>query len=245
MTLMVHSLPHLTRLVQALLQVSHIHQISVMTNILYLLPIMHTYLKALTLEVRPRCVLTLPTFPSSSLPSLPLHFAHTHFNSDKVAALLKEVCHLLGCRGDLPVLLDYIMDQFHCNPQQQNELLLLLAYLLPGGCHKGCGHGETTPLRVSEEEMYVLVEGMVSTLVSPERLSASHETPSPSNSDHIQNFLLVYVLFTCVHVLGTGSEGLLQLIMYPLMVRLQDDNVGVVSAAMATLQAISHHCNYE
>jgi len=184
----------------------------------------------------------LPDLRPDSLASSALRLPHTHFHSDKVAALLKEVCHLLGCRGDLPVLVDYVLDQLRRSSHHQlNELLLLLAYLLPGGCHDSgfhdnCHPYKASPTVLSSEEFYSLAEEVVGVVVS--------EKVCFSSENSLQNFLAVYLIYTCIHVLGVASEPLLQVILYPLMLRLQDKNRGVASAAMTTLEAISHHCDY-
>ena len=180
----------------------------------------------------------LPDLVPAYLSPNALRLPHAYFNSDKVAVLLKEVCHLLGCHGDLPVLLDYVLDQVCGSSRQQSELLLLLAYLLPGGCHSNHNQGEATPMVLHEDDLYSLVEGLVSVVMEPEVWS------SPENSD-LRRYLLVYTVYTCIHVVGVACDPLLQVILYPLMLRLQDENVGVASAAMATLQAICHHCQYE
>ena len=198
----------------------------------------------LSLEAWPQQVLAtpLPDLHPDSLSSSALCLPHAHFHSDKVAALLKEVCHLLGCRGDLPVLVDCILDQLRRSSHQQNELLLLLAYLLPGGCHDSnfhgnCRHHDDSNLTVlSLDEFYSLAEEVVGEVVS-EKVWLSSESS-------LQKFLTVYLIHTCIHVLGAAGEPLLQVILYPLVLRLQDENRGVASAAMATLEAICHHCDY-
>lgn len=192
------------------------------------------------METRVQKILATPLpdlVPAFISPSV-LHLPHAHFHSDKVATLLKEVCHLLGCRGDFAVLLDYLLEQFHGSSQHHSELLLLISYLLPGGCQNNTDHGEVTPNILSKKELYYLIEGLVNILVETEVWS------SPMNSD-LKHYLLIYTLYTCVHVVGVACDQLLQVIIYPLMLRLQDSNVGVSAAAMATLKAICHHCSYE
>ena len=93
-------------------------------------------------------------------------------------------------------------------------------------------------MMLHEGDLYSLVEGLVGVVMEPEVWSSSE------NSD-LRRYLLVYTVHTCVHVVGVACDLLLQVILYPLMLRLRDENVGMASAAMATLEAICHHCQYE
>lgn len=193
--------------------------------------------------------LSLPTLNPSSLSTKPLPLLHTHFSSDTVAALLREVCLLLGCHGDFLVLVDYVMDQCHAHPQLRCEYLLLLSQVLRGGGHKGCGHQEPPPTHVSQDELFTVIEGVVTRLVSPDFWTLSHDPSSTTdhssmNSD-LYAFLLINTIFTCVHVVMEKFAPLLQQLMYPLMQKLGDEKMGVSDAAMATLQAICLHCHYE
>ena len=191
--------------------------------------------------------MSLPTLDPSYLFIKPLPLPYANFCTDQVAILLGEVCRLLGCRGDLPVLLDYVLDQLQRSPYLRNEYLLLLSHLLTGAAHKGCGHEHAPPTAVNPDEMFVLVDGMLRTLLTsdvwtrPRDPSSDHASPNSS----LCAFLLIFVLFTSVHVLGATFDPLLQQLIYPLMQWLGDDNVSISNAAMATLLAISSHCDYE
>ncbi len=202
------------------------------------------------LQTDPRHVIavSIPTFDPSSLPTLPFSsLAHVHFRSDKVAVVLREVCLVLGCRGDFPVLMDYMMDQFRELVHFRKECLLFMSYLLLGAGHRGCGHMQAPPTPVSSEEMYVSMEGVVTELVSPDVWSKSCDQLSDhtSRSSDLYAFLIINILFTSVHLLGATFDPLLQKLLYPLLQSLGDDNVGVSDAAMATLTAICSHCNYK
>lgn len=165
--------------------------------------------------------------------------------------LLWEVFRLLGCHGDLPLLVDYIMDQFgtqlrphpgHAHPSLWCEYLLLLSQILVGGVHKGCGHKDVPPTNLPQDEMFVMIEGIITRLVMPDIWS--HDTHNATSDSDLFTFLLVHTIFTCVHVLGVNFDPLLQQVIYPLMQKLGDRNVGVANAAMATLQAVCSHCGY-
>ncbi len=197
------------------------------------------FLKVLTVEVwsQPVLAMPLPQLNPLSLSSAPLRLSHAHFHSDQVLALLKEVCHLLGCHGDRLVLLDYLLDLFRLSSRQHNELLLLLAYVLPGGFTNDGSHGNSVHGNIASEELVSVIEEVVDVVVDEEVWSTS------SNSD-LRRYLLVNLVYTCIHLVGVACEPMLQVILYPLMLRLQDDSEGVASAAMATLGAICHHCKY-
>lgn len=183
---------------------------------------------------------SLPSLtPSPRLP--PLTFAH--FSSDKVSDLLGEVCQLLGCRGDLVVVVDYILDECHAHPHLGCEYLLLLSQVLAGGGHKGCGHQVAPPTSVPHGEMFALIEGVFARLVESDTWSC--DPPKSSLNSDLFTFLFINTIHTCVHVLERNFDPLLQQLLYPLMQRLGDDNVGVVSAAMATLEVICQQCGYE
>lgn len=143
--------------------------------------------------------------------------------------------------------MDYILDECHAHPHLGCEHLLLLSQVLAGGGHKGCGHSEAPPTSIPQGEMFAVVEGVFARLVAADTWSHD-KTPdyghSPLNSD-LFTFLFINTIHTCVHVLETNFDPLLQQLLYPLMQRLGDDNVGVVDAAMATLEAICLHCGYE
>lgn len=191
-------------------------------------------------------LVSLPSLDPTHLSSKPLPLVHTHFASEKVAILLCEVCQLLGCHGDLAVLVDYVLDQCHAHSHLRCEYFLLLAYVLRGGRLKGCGHNKETP-PPNKGELLMVVEGVVTRLVLPDVWShdlTNHPTAPSLNSD-LYSFLLLYVLYTCVHVVEVDFDPLLQQCLYPLMQKLGDGNVGVADAAMATLQAICHFCQYE
>lgn len=188
---------------------------------------------------------SLPTLSPAPLSTKPLPLVHAHFSAEKVAALLGEVCRLLGCRGDLTVLVDYLLDQCHAHSQLCCEYFLLLSYVLQGGGHKGCGHRDSI---VSDGELIIVIEGVISRLVSPGFWSLSHDSttkPAVSLNSELYNFLLVYVIYTCVHVLKENFDPLLQQSVYPLMQKLGSMDVGVANATMATLQAVCLHCGYE
>lgn len=189
-------------------------------------------------------MVSLPSLPPPArLPAL----VFTHFNSDKVASLLGEVCRLLGCRGDLPVVVDYIMDECHAHPHLACEYLLLLSQVLAGGGHKGCGHPQATPTGIPRCEMVAVVEGVITGLVAADTWSrdlSSGHGHTPMNSE-LFTFLLINTIHTCVHVLEVNFDPLLQQLLYPLMQKLGDDCVGVADAAMATLEAVCLHCGYE
>ena len=202
----------------------------------------HFSLQTLTLQQQgPHNVVvarSLPALDPASLPAKPLPLHHTHFSSDKVASLLGEVCQLLGCHGDLTILMDYVLDQCHAHSHLRCEYLLLLALVLRGG--KGCGQDKATPLRANE--LMVLIEGVVTRLMLPDVWSCD---PTTTVNSDLYSFLLLYVIFTCVHVLEVNFDPLLQQSIYLLMQKLGDTNVGVANAAMATLQAVCNFCGYE
>lgn len=191
-------------------------------------------------------VLSLPSLDPSHLSTKPLPLPYAHFHSDKVAALLGEVGCLLGCRGDLHVLVDYILDELRLHSDLQCEQLLLLSHILAGGGCKGCGHDEAPPTHISRDELYAVVDGVVAQLVTadmwlqPRNISGGE----PLNSD-LLSFLLINVIFTGVHVLEANFDPLLQQLVYYLMEKLSSSNMGVANAAMATLEAICIHCGYQ
>jgi hypothetical protein len=177
-----------------------------------------------------------PSFLSPKLPQL----TYAHFSSDKVSDLLGEVCRLLGCRGDLVVVVDYILDEYRAHPHLGCEHLLLLSQVLAGGGHKGCGHQEATPTSIPSGEMFSLIEGVFTCLVETDDW-----TSNSSLNSNLFIFLFINTVHTCVHVLGANFDPLLQQLLYPLMQRLGDDNMGVVDAAMATLEAVCQLCGYK
>ena len=189
--------------------------------------------------------LSLPSLtPSALSPKLPpLTFAH--FNSDRVSDLMGEVCRLLGCCGDLVVVVDYILDECHAHPNLGCEYLLLLSQVLAGGGHKGCGHQEAPPTSVPQGEMFAMLEGVFTRLVEAETSSCDLPNSNSSLNSDLFTFLFINIIHTCVHVLGKNFDPLLQQLLYLLMQRLGDDNVGVVDAAMATLKAVCLQCGYE
>ena len=163
-----------------------------------------------------------------------------------MAELLGEVGRLLGCRGDLPVLVDYVMDEFGANSDLRCEYLLLLSHILAGGGHKGCGHTETPPMQVSHDELYVIVESVISRLVKPDMwLRSSGGQTLTSDLPDLQAFLVIHVIFTSVHVLEVNFDPLLQYHLHYLMEKLGNENVGVANAAMSTLEAICQQCCYK
>lgn len=190
---------------------------------------------------------SLPSLTPSTLSPGPLSLPHANFHSDKVAVLLKEVCTLLGCRGDPSVLLDYLMDQFALHSDLSNECLLFIAYLLPGTIHCGCGHAEATPTSLSPSELYNVVERIVTVLVEPRNWSRSHDPLSGHTSKGCElfTFLLINVIFTSVHLLKSTFDPLLQQLIYPLMQRLGDGNVDISETAKSTLLAVCVHCGYQ
>ena len=191
-------------------------------------------------------VLSLPRLDPSHLSTKPLPLPYVHFHSDKVAALLGEVGRLLGCRGDLHVLVDYILDELRLHSDLQCEQLLLLSHILAGGGHKGCGHDELSPTHISRDELFAVVEGIVAQLVTPDIWLQAHTISAgrPLNSD-LLSFLLINVIFTGVHVLEVNFDPLLQQLVYYLMERLSSSNVDVANAAMATLEGVCVHCGYQ
>lgn len=201
-------------------------------------------IQTLTLKTDTPRVMALPSLTPSALsfklPSLPF----AHFNSDKVSNLLGEVCRLLGCRGDLVVVVDYILDECHAHPGLGCEYLLLLSQVLAGGGHRGCGHQEAPPTSVPQGEMFAIFEGVFTRLVETETWSCDLPSNSSSKSD-LFTFLFINIVHTSIHVLGKNFDPLLQQLLYPLMQRLGDDNVGVVDAAMATMEAVCLQCGYE
>lgn len=183
---------------------------------------------------------SLPTLDPTSLATKPLPLHHAHFSSDKVAALLHEVCQLLGCHGDLAVLVDYVLDQCHAHPHLRCEYFLLLCHVLRGG-KRGCGHDKEVSSK--EDELIIVIESVVTLLVSRDTWSHDLTGNASLNSD-LYSFLLLNTIYTCVHVLEANFDPLLQQSIYPLMQKLGDANVGVANAAMTTLQAICHFCGY-
>lgn len=188
--------------------------------------------------------MTLPPLHPSSLSAKLPPLVFTHFSSDKVADLLGEVCRLLGCHGDLMVVVDYIMDECHAHPHLCCEHLLLLSQVIAGGGHKGCGHHQTPPTNVPKGVLFSLIEGVLTRLVAYHLWPHGNHGHASLNSD-LYTYLLVNTIFTCVHVLGVDFDPLLQQLLYPLMQHLGSRNVGVADAAMATLEAICTYCGYE
>ena len=142
------------------------------------------------------------------------------------------------------VVVDYIMDECHAHPHLCCEHLLLLSLVIAGGGHKGCGHHQTTPTYVPQGELFSLIEGVLTRLVAYDSLPQANPDHTPLNSD-LYTYLLVNAIFTCVHVLETDFDPLLQQLLYPLMQNLGNRNVGVSDAAMATLEAICTFCGYK
>ncbi len=254
--LMVNSLPHLSRLVKALVQVSpdfllvwdaHNSKLKVLgpiTNAYLTISTNFTQTMVLERGSGHMTVTSLPTLDPSHLSTMPLPLPYAHFHSDKVAALLGEVGRLLGCHGDLSVLVDYILDELQVHTTLHCEHLLLLSHVLAGGGHKGCGHTEAPPTCISHEELFVVVEGIINRLITPDIWIQSHTSEQSLNSD-LQSFMLINVVFTSVHVLEVNFEPLLQQLVYYLMVKLSSSHMGVANAAMATLETVCSHCGYQ
>lgn len=141
------------------------------------------------------------------------------------------------------MVVDYILDECHAHPHLCCEYLILLSQVLAG--HKGCGHSEATP--IPQGEMFAMIEGVFNQLLSANTWShdsASQQQARSLNSD-LLTFLFINLIHTCVHVLEANFDPLLQQLLYPLMQRLGDDNMGVVDAAMATLEGVCLHCGYK
>ena len=73
---------------------------------------------------------------SVHMSKLALRFVH--FRDERIEGLLYNICRLLGCHGNLQVVVDHLMDLYRSSFSQQKELLLILAHVLTGakGSHE-------------------------------------------------------------------------------------------------------------
>lgn len=71
----------------------------------------------------------------STLSKLALCF--THFREERIESLLYETCRLLGCHGNLQVVIDHLMDLYQSSVTQRKELLLILSKVLGGIINSG------------------------------------------------------------------------------------------------------------
>ena len=67
-----------------------------------------------------------------SLTSASLSLRFKHFREERVETLLCNVCQLLGCYGNLNVVVDHIVDLYRSLAGQRKELLIVMSHVLIG-----------------------------------------------------------------------------------------------------------------
>lgn len=67
-----------------------------------------------------------------SLTSATLSLRFKHFREEKVETLLYDVCQLLGCYGNLNVVVDHLVDLYRSLAGQRKELLVVMSHVLIG-----------------------------------------------------------------------------------------------------------------
>ena len=67
-----------------------------------------------------------------SLTSSSLSLRFKHFREERVETLLCNVCQLLGCYGNLNVVVDHIVDLYRSLAGQRKELLIVMSHVLIG-----------------------------------------------------------------------------------------------------------------
>lgn len=145
-----HSPAHLSRIIQALIQVTHERD--------------NTHLTASplqTLEVDPNDSHILQEIgpidnqqgPTKNLSSpqgegrnsdtkwWTLSLRYKHFRLPKVETLVQHCCQLLGHFGSLPSLLDHLLDLYRSSAQYRSELLIIIGHTLLGAGGRGCMAG--------------------------------------------------------------------------------------------------------
>lgn len=178
------SLPHLSRLTQALLQV-HLY-LSITLYCMHTIVLLDP-LQTVKLDPSDGCVaetrggnLQLQEEEDNSW-SLPLAFVH--IRGEAVEREVYEICRLLGRQGDAPVLLDHLLE--HCRSTAlRAESFILLRHVLDG-----------VALRTSLQQDVISVIQVVVEEVSGEEFDLSQEKI-------LQNCLLMRVLAGCADVLS-------------------------------------------
>ena len=112
--------------------------------------------------------LPLPLPPQPSL-----HYIH--FTSDRIASLLQQVCQLLGRHGALPIIVDHLLEKLRLSSSTHGkELLLILSNVLLGATSQREG-GRKESAESADDEMFVLVEGLLEELVAPSNWDRSQK----------------------------------------------------------------------
>ena len=76
--------------------------------------------------------------------------------------------------------------------------------------------------------------------------SLSYITPHPIFQEvSLHSCLQLYLVSVCVYLLGARFKPLIQLVVYPLLQRLGEDDVAVATAAHSALNNITLNCGYK
>ena len=121
------------------------------------------------------------------LPPQPsLHYVH--FTSDRIASLLQQVCQLLGRHGTLPIIVDHLLEKLRLSSSTHGkELLLILSNVLLGATsQRERGRRERT--ESADDEMFVLVEGLLEELVAPSNWDRSQQVVSNFDAGDGESF---------------------------------------------------------
>ena len=57
-----------------------------------------------------------------------------HFNDDNIFDSIVQICQLLGCYGNLSLLVDHFLDMFHESATHQKQVVFILNEVIRGYC---------------------------------------------------------------------------------------------------------------
>ena len=79
-----------------------------------------------------------------------------HFTDEKVMVAVNQVCHVLGCYGNLPLICDYFLDLFHESKLYQKQAVYILTEIVFGSSRNTVIKLETITCNGKRSHIYII-----------------------------------------------------------------------------------------